>query len=138
VERTAEKIKDLAGCFQSSASRTKHFSPLFPSSELLGYYQQSALRTHKPTFRARPSKPIHASGLARCKIQSKRWISISSYPRGRVAFPRDVSRKGAEKNLRRKREPGPAHSLPDRKLHKKGIPRRRGAVTEPRAIARGC
>jgi hypothetical protein len=34
--------------FQPSVSRTKHPSALFPSSELLGYYHSSALRTDKP------------------------------------------------------------------------------------------
>ena len=42
MKRTAEMIKDLTGCFQSSALRTKHLAPLFPSSELLGYFQSSA------------------------------------------------------------------------------------------------
>jgi hypothetical protein len=35
---------------QPSASRTPNPSPLYPSSELLGYYHSSALRTDKLTF----------------------------------------------------------------------------------------
>ena len=45
VKRTAEKVKDLAIFIQPSASRTTNPSAHYPSSELLGYYHPSALRT---------------------------------------------------------------------------------------------
>jgi hypothetical protein len=56
VKRTAEKIR-RSDRYHSAVRFTdyKSFS-LYPSSELLGYYHSSALRTDKLTFRA---KPVH-------------------------------------------------------------------------------
>jgi CTP:molybdopterin cytidylyltransferase MocA len=45
VKRTAEGVKGSIAIIQPSASRTTNPLALFPSSELLGYYHSSALRT---------------------------------------------------------------------------------------------
>jgi hypothetical protein len=42
------------GINQPSASRTTNTPAPFPSSELLGHYHSSALRTEKSTFWAKP------------------------------------------------------------------------------------
>jgi hypothetical protein len=50
---------------QSSASRTKHPSAPFPSSELLGYYHSSALRTGNLTFLGKSGLAEHQWGRRR-------------------------------------------------------------------------
>ena len=69
VKRTAERLRDLVVNIQSSASRTPHSSALYPSSELLGYYHSSALRTDKATFCAKPLLRVWCAGRRQVLIE---------------------------------------------------------------------
>ena len=60
---------------QPSASRTTNTPAPFPSSELLGYYHSSALRTEKSTFWAKPlcvASAFSATAVNGVEIQTQR------------------------------------------------------------------
>jgi len=73
VKRTAEKtLEDLTLIIQPSASRTSNSSVPFPSSELLGYYHSSALRTEQSYFSGKASSILGCDDERKLSLNSKR------------------------------------------------------------------
>ena len=63
MKRTAEMIEGSGGYHSVVRFTDCDPSAVYPSSELLGYYHSSALRTDKPTFCAKPFLLLQLEGL---------------------------------------------------------------------------